>query len=254
MHIGHDPVVVADARDALVRTVPVETVQNSRKVLPSPISSRVGSPAYFLSCGSVPASRTAGCGCRARWSCDPRSRAGPMVVPAPISTCGPTIPCRGPTTTDSMQPGRRIDHRGGMDLRHERSNQGLQPTRRIVHISSASAAACRRRWRGRCTIDASAPGRPSTRDELVARLDRTLEARNVDAGEVDHHVVGWLLAHRGEGQQRRGLRQRLQDQHAREDRPARKWPKIGSLKVMFLTARMLLCSSMSSTRSTSRIG
>jgi hypothetical protein len=35
-------------------TVPVLKVQNSRMVLRSPISSRVGSSAYFLSCGGAP--------------------------------------------------------------------------------------------------------------------------------------------------------------------------------------------------------
>jgi hypothetical protein len=46
--------VVADPGDALILAVPVLKVQNSRMVLKSPISRRVGSPAYFLSCGSSP--------------------------------------------------------------------------------------------------------------------------------------------------------------------------------------------------------
>ena len=37
-----------------ISAVPVLKVQNSRIVLPSPISKRVGSPAYFLSCGCAP--------------------------------------------------------------------------------------------------------------------------------------------------------------------------------------------------------
>src|SRR5690606_29093325 len=54
MHVGHDPVVVAHARhtDVLRRTRVIVT--NSRTILPSPISRRVGSLRYFLSCGMPP--------------------------------------------------------------------------------------------------------------------------------------------------------------------------------------------------------
>src|SRR5690554_4211924 len=65
-------------------------VVNSRMTLPSPISSRTGSPPYFLSCGSPPI---------AAWPWTTLSRpmrvgpwmlqCGPMRVPSPISTPGP---------------------------------------------------------------------------------------------------------------------------------------------------------------------
>src|SRR5690554_4496821 len=74
-------------------------VVNSRMTLPSPISSRTGSPPYFLSCGSPPI---------AAWPCTTLSRpmrvgpwmlqCGPMRVPLPISTPGPMI-VNAPTVT-----------------------------------------------------------------------------------------------------------------------------------------------------------
>ena len=52
MAVGHQQIVVADAGDALAAAlVPMWTVTPSRKMLPSPISRRVGSSRYFLSCG-----------------------------------------------------------------------------------------------------------------------------------------------------------------------------------------------------------
>lgn len=71
-------------------TVPVLKLQNSRMVLPSPISSRVGSAAYFLSWGSEPMEQN--------WKirllrpmrvCPSTTTWGPMRVPSPISTCSP---------------------------------------------------------------------------------------------------------------------------------------------------------------------
>ena len=60
-------------------------VQNSRMVLRSPISSRVGSPAYFLSCGSRRASELedAVVAADGRVALDHAMRADR--VPAPIS-------------------------------------------------------------------------------------------------------------------------------------------------------------------------
>ena len=60
-------------------TVPVEIVQNSRIVLPSPITSSVGSPAYFLSCGTPPMAL----------NCEILLPL-PIVVRPSITQCGPT--------------------------------------------------------------------------------------------------------------------------------------------------------------------
>ncbi len=69
------PIVVVPAS----WTVPVEIVQNSRIVLPSPITSPVSSPAYFLSCGSPPIELN----CQMRFAL-------PIVVRPSITQCGPT--------------------------------------------------------------------------------------------------------------------------------------------------------------------
>jgi hypothetical protein len=61
-------------------------------VLRSPISSRVGSPAYFLSCGTSPSEQN-----WKMWLSRPMrvwplmTTCGPTMVWSPISTCGPMI-------------------------------------------------------------------------------------------------------------------------------------------------------------------
>ncbi len=65
---------------AMSCTVPRLKVQNSRIVLRSPISSRVGSPAYFLSCGTAPSEQN--------WK---MRLARPIVVRPSITQCGPTV-------------------------------------------------------------------------------------------------------------------------------------------------------------------
>ena len=72
--------------------VPRLMVTYSRMVLPSPISTRVGSPAYFLSCGGAPIDAQ----CQMRllrpmrvW---PSSTTwAPIQLPSPTSTCSPMI-------------------------------------------------------------------------------------------------------------------------------------------------------------------
>src|SRR5690606_9816221 len=82
-------------------TVPRCRVAPSRMILLSPISSRVGSPLYFLSWQSSPT--------EANWKIrlplpirvGPRTTTcGPITVPAPISTSGPIIE-NGPTSTSA---------------------------------------------------------------------------------------------------------------------------------------------------------
>src|SRR5258706_9280564 len=72
-------------------TVPRLMVQNSRMVLRSPISSRVGSSRYFLSCGAPPIELK-----ELMWLSRPIrvtpsiTTCEPTLVPGPISTSGPT--------------------------------------------------------------------------------------------------------------------------------------------------------------------
>ena len=68
-------------------TVPRLTVQYSRKMLRSPISRRVGSPLYFLSCGASPS--------EANWK---TRLSAPRLVGPLMTACGP-IQQRGPITT-----------------------------------------------------------------------------------------------------------------------------------------------------------
>src|SRR5574340_1209493 len=86
-------------------TVPVLKVQNSRIVLPSPISSAVGSPAYFLSCGGPPT--------EANWN---TRLARPHVVRPSIVQFGCRVAQRA-----------RVDRRhGGLpDLAHRAHQLGL---------------------------------------------------------------------------------------------------------------------------------
>ena len=73
-------------------TVPVLKVQNSRIALRSPISNRVGSPLYFLSCGIAPSEQN----CRMRLSrpivvWPSITQCGPMWVPSPMRTLARTM-------------------------------------------------------------------------------------------------------------------------------------------------------------------
>ena len=62
-------------------------------------------------------------------------------------------------------------------------------------------------------------------DQLIARDDRTLEARIVDASEVIQRIgIRAIVAARIRQQQRRGLRHSFEHQHARHDRPVREMP------------------------------
>ena len=73
-------------------TVPMWIVQNSRIVLPSPITSSVGSPAYFLSCGTPPMALN--CAIRLPLPIVVRpssTQCGPTMLPLPIRTAPPTM-------------------------------------------------------------------------------------------------------------------------------------------------------------------
>ena len=81
--------------------VPRLTVQLSRNTLRSPISSRVGSPLYFLSCGASPMEANWKMRLSAPMTVGPlMTTCGPTMVPAPICTSGPMIE-NGPTVTSA---------------------------------------------------------------------------------------------------------------------------------------------------------
>ena len=71
-------------------TVPVLSVQNSRMVLPWPMSSCVGSPAYFLSCGAPPIEQN--------WK---MRLSRPIVVWPSMTLCGPM---RVPSSMRTLEP------------------------------------------------------------------------------------------------------------------------------------------------------
>jgi hypothetical protein len=61
-------------------------------VLSSPISTEVGSPAYFLSCGGAPMEAKWKMRLRRPMRTLPSSTTwAPIQLPSPISTCSPTI-------------------------------------------------------------------------------------------------------------------------------------------------------------------
>src|SRR5574337_554487 len=69
-------------------------------VLRSPITSRVGSPAYFLSCGAAPSEANWKMQLSAPMRVWPSiTQCAPTLVPAPMHTCAP-MTAYGPTVTE----------------------------------------------------------------------------------------------------------------------------------------------------------
>jgi hypothetical protein len=93
----------------------------------------------------------------------------------------------------------------------------------MVHISSASTATLPSTLACGLVLPDAARGAQDldVHLQLVAGADRALEARVVDADEVHHRVLVRLHAHGHEGQDGRGLGQRLDHQHARHHRLVR---------------------------------
>jgi hypothetical protein len=109
-------------------------VLNSRMVLRSPMTSSHGSPRYFRSWLTAPR--------ETNWKMrlsrpivvwPSMTACGPTVVPAPMRTCGP-MTVYGPISTDGSiwAPGSTMAV-GWMAIE-------VQPTWRMVHMSSASQA------------------------------------------------------------------------------------------------------------------
>ena len=188
--------------------------------------SSVSSPAYFLSCGIAPmrAELEDPVVAADAW-CGPRSRsAGRSSVPAPMRTCGADDRVRADADrrVELGAPGRRSRSDGSCVM-----PRGRPQARRCAPCTSASAST------------ASSPSTVARARELEdARLHAldastsriswspgstgALEARAVDAGEVvDACSRPATLAVGRERQQRRGLRQRLEHQHAGHHRAVR---------------------------------
>ena len=257
VHVGHDPVVVAHARHALVlHRADVEACRTRGSCCGRRSPARWARPAYFLSCGTRRARRTGRCGCRGRWWCGLRSRsAGRPWCPAPIFTCGP-ITVYGPTSTELSQLGAPVDDRGRVDAAPCGCRR--QAIVRIVHISSASQAMSSPTRAAPLNLQMPAlrAHQRHVHDQLVARLHRPLEARAVDAGEVDTpscrraRCRGW----RTTAARRPAPSPRASARPASPAGAGSGPTKNGSLIVTFLSALMRLPFSTSSTRSTSRNG
>src|SRR5690606_16613456 len=210
-------------------TVPRLIVTNSRIVLPSPISSLVASPPYFLSCGSAPID--------ANWKIRlPR----PIVVPPSITTCGPTrvsAPIRTPAPMTAYAPTSTLPSssaRGStIALGWMRDMPGVRSTRGRRRRSAAPRLDLAQRAHqlglgGDLAIDRGLarvlPDRPRNahdldlEPELVAGHDGPLEAGAVDAHEVVDGARVGHAAHGLERQDPRSLRQRFDLQHARHHR------------------------------------
>jgi hypothetical protein len=83
--------------------VPRLMVTYSRIVLSSPISTRVGSPAYFLSCGGAPIEQKCQMRLRRPTRVWPSSTTWePIQLASPTSTCSPTTEY-GPTSTSGAR-------------------------------------------------------------------------------------------------------------------------------------------------------
>src|SRR3954469_561250 len=198
-------------------TVPTCSVVNSRMVLRSPITSSVGSPWYFLSWLAAPI--------EANWKIRlsrpivvwPSSTTWPaIVVPAATFTCGPTS-VYGPTVTlgSSCALGSTIAVGWMFAIASGDGPHGAHEFRLAGDLLAHARRALE-------FVDARLLAHDfHVHHELVTRLHRPLEARAVDAGEVDDGIGvarGRLV---GEGEQARRLCHRFEHQNARHHRAVR---------------------------------
>src|SRR5690606_13718524 len=198
-------------------TVPRCRVAPSRMILLSPISSRVGSPLYFLSWQSSPT--------EANWKIrlplpirvGPRTTTcGPITVPAPISTSGPIME-NGPTSTSA-------------------ANSALGSTIALgciisVYLASAFLLLLRNneiRRRHQLAVNVCLAAeleniafhcqQSSLQNQLVARQNAALETGVVDATKHVHGAVFRLAPLIDKAKDACRLCHRLNDQHARQNR------------------------------------
>src|SRR6478735_8639610 len=205
---------------ALSCTVPTCSVQNSRMVLRSPITSRVGSPPYFLSWLAAPMELNWKMRLSRPMVVWPSSTTcAATVVPAPIFTFGP-ITEYGPTLTPASSSALGSTSAVGWTLAMPRCASGDAAHR--AHQVGLAGDLVADAGPGGELVDAGAGAvEGDLQRQLVARFHRPLEARVVDADEIDDRVLVEAGADRRKRQQRGRLRQRLEHQHARHHRAVR---------------------------------
>src|SRR6266566_8912189 len=195
-------------------------VTNSRMTLSSPISVAVGSPPYFRSCGISPTD--------ANWKMRlPRPmRVRPaittwlaIVVPPPTSTSGP-ITAKGPTRTSGARRAPAATTAAGWTLAILELRLHVAHGRHELRLRYELAADTR--FGRELEHAAHDVELHRLQHELIAEEHRPLEARVVDASEEKQRLGVVALAARHVGEDRRHLRHRLDDEHARHDRVAGK--------------------------------
>src|SRR5256712_7317848 len=195
-------------------------VTNSRMTLSSPISVAVGSPPYLRSCGISPTD--------ANWKMRlPRPmRVRPaittwlaIVVPALTSTSGP-ITAKGPTRTSGARRAPAATTAVGWTLAMLELRLYVAHGRhelRLRHELGADARPGRELEHAAHDIQLY-----RFEDQLVPGKHWPLETGIVDAGEEEQRFGVVALAARHVGEDRRHLRHRLDDEHARHHRIAGK--------------------------------
>ena len=184
-------------------------------MLPAPISSRVGSPLYFRSCGARPIDAY-----------------GNTSVPSPIEVC-PSItddapilqfwPMRtcGPTTANAPTVGARADDRGWRHASPAGSICAIGVQRQQQLGFDDGLAVDFGHGRGLARADRVMAPSVTIELQLIAGNDVLAELRAVDATQLDAHARS-TAAGRVEQQQRRRLGQRLDHEDGRHQRLARK--------------------------------
>ena len=222
VHVGHDPVVVADARDAgVLRRAAVERAELADGVAVADLEPR-GLALVLLVLG--------GLADRAEME-DAVVAADARVARRSPRARRSRCPRRSPRAADD-----RV--RADLDVRARAARRGstiavgwIIAARRVrrlarAHRSSASATTASSTRATPVNLPDAAQ-RALERHlelELVAGHHRLLEARAVDADEVVDRLAVVLVPVRLERQDRRGLRHRLDDQHARHHRVVREMP------------------------------
>src|SRR5580698_8583985 len=201
--------------------VPRFTVTDSRNTLRSPISRRVGSPLYFLSCGASPS--------EANWNillsrpirvgplitaCGPIQVPEPMTTSAPITENGPistsaaTCACGETTARESIILPLALLRRLGLGRDHDLRG------RHFLAVDLRQAVEFPNPLEGALQLH--------PQHQLVSRFDGLAKSRIVDGDKVKTRIdVGHDLGGL-EGQNTRCLRQGLDDQNSRHHRPVRK--------------------------------
>ena len=183
VHVGHDPVVVADARDAgVLRRAAVDGDVLADGVAVADLDRGGLARVLLVLRRRADARRSGRCGCAGRCACGPS-----ITTCAPIQRALADLDVRdrsreyGPTSTSRREPRARVDDRGRMDAAGHGS----------AGLHGAAGWSLRRRPRPptRATQRELADAAQHALEldfelELVARHHRLLEARVVDADVV----------------------------------------------------------------------